>query len=246
MKILAIDAASATESVALWIDGAVSGRSAGSERGAGEQLLGHVDELLAAAGLALGQLDAIAFGRGPGGFTGLRLAASLTQGLAFAARLPVLPVSNLEAVAWQAVVAAGLVGPGGPAGPGQGTPAAIGILACQDARMGEAYWAAYEWSAARPAGLSTQLAEAVSPPGRLLEAAAGWLRPGRLAAGSALAAYPQLAAGLEAAGARCLPTLPPVAAAIATLAAARGLAAAVPAEQAVPVYVRDDVARPSA
>ncbi len=238
MKILAIDAAGPAESVALWVEGALHERSGASERGAGGQLLGYVDAVLADAGLALGQLDAIAFGRGPGAFTGLRLAASITQGLAFAAGLPVLPVSSLEAVAWQAVVAAAA----------QEAPGTR-ILACLDARMGEAYWAAFEWSPA-DLRLRPELPEAVSTPERLLEASAAWRQPGHLAAGTALAAYPSLAAGLAMAGARCLPPLPPVAAAIAQLAAERvarrGLAAALPAEQAVPVYVHDDVARPKA
>jgi len=244
MKLLAIDSAGASASVALWIDGAICERSAASERGHGEQLLGYVDAILAQAGLALGGLDAIAFGRGPGAFTGLRLAASITQGLAFAAQLPVLPVSSLEAVAWQALEAAGLA------------PAGLGVLACQDARMGEAYWAAYGWPGGQQAwaqqagALEPMLPESVSTPGRLIEATAAWRAAasaaGLVVAGTALDAYPELAARLAADGARCLPPLPPPAAAIATLAARRGLTAAVPAEQAVPTYVRDDVARPSA
>jgi tRNA threonylcarbamoyladenosine biosynthesis protein TsaB len=236
MKLLAIDAAGNSASVALWIDGALHEHSGSSERGHGEQLLAYVDVVLAEGGLALGQLDAIAFGRGPGAFTGLRLAASVTQGLAFSSGLPVLPVSNLEAVAWQAAARAP-----GPVAEG------LGILACQDARMGEAYWGAYAWQGG---ALQPSLPEAVSPPERLLELSAGW-RAARaatgllLAAGTALEAFPALAAQLRADGARCLPALPPVATAIAALAARRGLAAAVPAEQAVPAYVRDDVARPS-
>lgn len=240
MKLLAIDAAGTSASVALWIDGTLRERSAGSERGHGEQLLGYVDALLAESGLALGQLDAIAFGRGPGAFTGLRLAASITQGLAFAAGLPVLPISNLEAVAWQAVAWKAV---GGVAGDGQG------ILACQDARMGEAYWAAYLWQGTV---LLPQLPESVSPPERVFGESAGWRAarggipgaPALRAAGTALQAYPDLASRLAAAGALCLPPLLPPAAALAALAARQGLGAAVAAEQAVPTYVRDDVARP--
>jgi tRNA threonylcarbamoyladenosine biosynthesis protein TsaB len=241
MKLLAIDAAGSSASVALWIDGALRERSAGSERGHGEQLLGYVDALLAESGLALGQLDAIAFGRGPGAFTGLRLAASITQGLAFAAGLPVLPISNLEAVAWQAAAA---VDPAGAAG-----VAGQGILACQDARMGEAYWAAYLWQGAV---LLPQLPESVSPPERVVVASAGWRlaqggipgAPAVRAAGTALQAYPGLAARLAEAGTLCQPPMPPPAAALAALAARLGPGAAVSAEQAVPTYIRDDVARP--
>ena len=104
MKILALDTAGDWCSAALWQDGEVSGRECRTERGHGGQVLGLIDTVLREAGIALGVLDAIAFGRGPGAFTGLRLAASVTQGLAFAAGLPVIPVSNLRALAQQLLV----------------------------------------------------------------------------------------------------------------------------------------------
>ena len=90
MRLLALDTATDWCSVALWQDGEILSREARAERGHGGQVLTLIDALLAEAGTALGALDALAFGRGPGAFTGLRLAASVTQGLAFAAGIPVI------------------------------------------------------------------------------------------------------------------------------------------------------------
>lgn len=240
MKILAIDTATSWCSVALWLDGAIHERAASAERGHGEQALAMVEALLVEAGCPLRSLDAIAFGRGPGAFTGLRLAASLTQGLAFSSGLPVLPVSNLRAVAQQAVAQQATA-----LAPGEG---AMRVLACQDARMGEAYWAGFEL---RDGLAVAGTPEMVQAPGPLLAGARAWLAAGApgarvVAAGSGLAAFPALGEALAGQGALLLPHLPPPAAAIARLAAASGLGAALPPGEAQPVYVRDDVARPPA
>jgi tRNA threonylcarbamoyladenosine biosynthesis protein TsaB len=123
MKLLACETSTDRCSVALWADGACLSRAAPQPRDHSEIILPFVGELLAEAGLQLRQLDAIAFGAGPGGFTGLRLGCSVAQGLALAAGLPVIPVDSLAALA----LAAG----DGP------------VYACVDARMNEVYCAAY-------------------------------------------------------------------------------------------------------
>jgi len=127
MKLLAIDTATEACSAALLIDDRISDRYELAPRRHAERILPMVDGLLAEAGIILNDLDAIAFGRGPGAFTGLRVAAGVVQGLAFAADLPVLPVSSLAALAQGASTWADCPD----------------ILCAIDARMGEIYWGIY-------------------------------------------------------------------------------------------------------
>jgi tRNA threonylcarbamoyladenosine biosynthesis protein TsaB len=224
MKLLALDTATERSSAALWLEGELRVREAPPGRGHGELILAMIDELLSEAGLALVALDAIAFGRGPGAFTGVRLAASITQGLAFATGLPVLPVSDLRATAQCALAIAG---------------APAGVLVCQDARMHEVYWAAY----ARADGFAApQTAEAVGRPERVTLPVIDEFPDAYWGAGSGFAAYPILGQRLASRLVRQLPEIGPHARYIAALAAHAGLAGAVPAEQALPVYLRDDVA----
>ena len=103
MRILALDTATESCSAALLIEGRSLAREIELERGHAERILLMIDAVLAEAGVKLAGLDAIAFGRGPGSFTGVRLAASVTQGLAFGAGLGVVPVSDLRAVAQRAL-----------------------------------------------------------------------------------------------------------------------------------------------
>jgi tRNA threonylcarbamoyladenosine biosynthesis protein TsaB len=236
MKLLALDAASDCCSVALWNEGKLLEQESRAERGHGDQLLAMVDALLAQSGLALKGLDAVAFGRGPGAFTGLRLAASVTQGLAYSAGLPVIPVSDLRALAERAL---------------SGSAAGARALVCHDARMGEVYWAGYTCVDGHAVA---DTAEAVARPEAMLAAAQAWLdarppetvRAGTKAAvaagvGTGFAIFPELAA----LAARLKPLLSearPRAAEIAALAAHDGMRAALPPEQAWPVYVRNDVA----
>jgi len=101
MRLLAVDTSTEYCSAALiGARGNDALRCALAERSHADLLLPMIDELLSAAGWQIGDLDGLAFGRGPGGFTGLRLAAGVVQGLAFASGLRVAAVSSLEAVAW--------------------------------------------------------------------------------------------------------------------------------------------------
>ena len=139
MKLLAIETATEACSVALWIDGEVRERFGIAPRQHAELTLPWAEQLLADACVAKSQLDAIAVGRGPGAFTGVRLAVALAQGIALALDRPVVPVSTLAALALRAVLfPSPLVGEGGASAPGEGQ-----ILAAIDARMGEIYVAAF-------------------------------------------------------------------------------------------------------
>jgi tRNA threonylcarbamoyladenosine biosynthesis protein TsaB len=124
MKLLAIDTSTEACSVALWLDGQVRERHEVAPRRHTELVLPWADELLAEAGMAKSQLDAIAVGRGPGAFTGVRLAIALVQGMALALDRPVVPVSTLAALALPFAAKA---------------REGDSILAAIDARMGELY-----------------------------------------------------------------------------------------------------------
>jgi tRNA threonylcarbamoyladenosine biosynthesis protein TsaB len=220
MKILALDTATEACSVALGIGTDYIERYEELERGHAERLLPLVDEVLAEAGVKLGSLDAIAFGRGPGAFTGVRLAASVAQGLAFGANLGVVPVSDLAAVAQRA---AGLR-------PGLGC-----VLAVNDARMREVYWAEFrvgQWVEATGEERVSAARDVILPVFQ-----GQWLAVGR-----GLRAAPELADRCLAAGAQLHIDLLPRAREVLQLAqpiAAGGQM--LPPELALPVYVRDRV-----
>ena len=226
MKVLALDTATEACSAALLIDGDLRSRELELGRGHAERILPMIDELLAEAGLALSKIDAIAFGRGPGGFTGVRLAASVTQGLAFAAGVPVVPISDLAAVAQRVI---GL------------HPEAARFLVCNDARMSEVYWGCFERG---PSDLAVAAGdEKVGAPG-LVELPGGWTAA--VGAGRGFAAYPplpeRLAPQLAAIEDRLLPSAREIALLAVPEVVGRRMVAA---EEAIPVYLRDDVARPA-
>ncbi|WP_237065553.1 tRNA (adenosine(37)-N6)-threonylcarbamoyltransferase complex dimerization subunit type 1 TsaB [Microbulbifer guangxiensis] len=130
MKLLALDTTSGACSVALYEDGRVTEQFVRAERDHTRRLLPMVDEVLAQGGVEIAQLDAFAVSRGPGSFTGLRIAISCVQGLAFAADKPVVPVSSLAALA---------------AGAHRQHPEwqQAPVVAALDARMGQVYWGVY-------------------------------------------------------------------------------------------------------
>jgi tRNA threonylcarbamoyladenosine biosynthesis protein TsaB len=133
-RILAIETSSTWCSVALSFgNGAPSTRHQKVSSGASQLLLPWVDELLRETSCELSSLDAIAVGIGPGAFTGVRLGVAVVQGLATAARLPVLPVASLDAIASQLVSKPSFI-----------TSGAQSFVIAVDARMGEVYWAKYQ------------------------------------------------------------------------------------------------------
>lgn len=222
MKILALETSSERCSAALLVAGNILERAQLARRAHAELILPMVESLLAEAGETLAGLDAIAFGRGPGGFTGLRVATAVAQGLAFGADRPVVPVSDLAALAAAAARAHG----------------AGKVLACLDARMQEVYWAGFE--AGGPEEVHALGEEQLGPAAEVhLPEAGAWF-----GAGSGFGVYGEilstrLAPSLQGQDA----TLVPTAHEVATLAA--GLLAgghSVSADQALPVYLRDRVA----
>jgi tRNA threonylcarbamoyladenosine biosynthesis protein TsaB len=224
VRILALDTATENCSAALLIDGRLAVRERLAERGHAAAILAMIDEVLAEGSATLAAVDAIAFGRGPGSFTGVRLAASVTQGLAYGAGVAVVPVSDLRALACRAFEA--------QAGAQQ-------VLVCNDARMREVYWACFSRSADDPA--VPVGSERVSEPAEVA-LPADWLAGGKLlGAGTGFAAYPQLA-GLIPGGTASIHVLYPRAAEIALLAVAEVAAGRVfDPGLALPVYLRDNV-----
>lgn len=225
MRLLALDTATECCSAALLIGDRLLTREAELARGHAERILPMIDELLGEAGVGLRGLDAIAFGRGPGSFTGVRLAASIAQGLAFGAGLGVVAISDLSALAQR------------------GFDEDSGVtraLVCNDARMQEVYWACFERGRD---GLALACGpERVGPP-QGVQLPPGWTDAAGL--GRGFAVHPGLRAltGVEVRGAwdRLLPR----AAEVARLALPQvTVGQLLDPQAAVPVYLRDDVARP--
>jgi len=213
MRFAAFETSTEWCSVALWIDGEIRGIEERAGNRHGELVLPMFERLAAGAGIAIAALDAVAFGAGPGSFTGLRIACGVAQGIAFARGLPVIGVSTLEAMAEES--------------------GAARVVACLDARMHEVYYSALEKAAGRwrevIAAQCVAPAQAPVPPGT------GWT-----GCGNGFAAYGDV---FRDRFSTMYPEMHPGAAAVARLAAPRlaageGLDAAL----AAPVYVRDKVA----
>ncbi len=225
MRVLALDTATEACSAALLIDGRLLTREAELARGHAERILPMIDELLGEAGLGLRELDAVAFGRGPGSFTGVRLAASITQGLAFGAGLGVVAISDLRALAQR-----GLDEDSG----------VTRVLVCNDARMQEVYWGCFERGSDGLA-LAASPERVGPPPGVRLPME--WAHAAGFGRGFAVHPILRALAGVEVRGA--WDKLLPRAAEIARLAAPQVTAGRLlDPQEAVPVYLRDDVARP--
>jgi tRNA threonylcarbamoyladenosine biosynthesis protein TsaB len=220
MNLLAIDCSTEYLSLALEARGAVHSFHEHVGQRHSEQVLGEVSRLLRSADLDMKALHGIAYGRGPGSFTGLRIACGVTQGLAYALNVPVCGVVTLEALAEEAFLAHGVES----------------VIACTDARMGEVYHAAYRRKAH---GWTEICAPGVYKPGLVPEVpGAGWS-----GCGSGFAAYRDALTACYPALESVRPELMPTARA--ELALARPVfhvGRGVPADQALPLYIRDNVA----
>ncbi|WP_119156273.1 tRNA (adenosine(37)-N6)-threonylcarbamoyltransferase complex dimerization subunit type 1 TsaB [Caldimonas tepidiphila] len=223
-RVLAIETATSLMSIAVAVDDApVHLFEAAGGAQASAALLPAIERLLAESGMTLAQLDAIAFGRGPGAFTGLRTACAVAQGLAFGAEKPVLAIDTLMVVAEDARAAA---------------PGLAEVWAATDARMGEVYAARYRHDGARWRTLD---APALYAPAALAERIAA--SPAALA-GDALLVHGD---ALAAAAPQAWPDARPHAAALVALArAAWRDGEALDAAEALPLYIRDKVAQTTA
>ena len=217
MKLLAIDTATEACSVALNLDGGIIENFQILPRRHSRELLPMVEQLLADTGHTLTQMDALVFGRGPGAFTGLRVATAMIQGLAFAVDKPVIGVSTLAALAQEGLRRFGVTS----------------VLSSIDARMNEVYWGAFR----EQNGLMQPVQEeVVIAPDKVMvpEGDDQWL-----GMGTGWAFRDKTAAEVT----DCHVDAFPRAGDIAVLAAADWKAGKVlPAEQAMPVYLRDKVA----
>ncbi len=222
MNILALDTCTEMCSVAILKNGELFEQSLLTQRGHSEKILGMLDALFVEAGCRLSDMDCIAFGRGPGSFTGVRVGVSVTQGIAYAASLPVVPVSTLAAVAQRAI----------------DEHHAECIAVAMDARMQEVYSALYQ----SVDGLAVLVDEErvclpeqieLSSEQSFFAAGTGWKEYET----AMMAKFSKQVSTLDN-------ELLPTAAAIAKLAekqAEKGHT--LPAEQAMPVYLRDNVAK---
>jgi tRNA threonylcarbamoyladenosine biosynthesis protein TsaB len=211
--ILAIETSSELASAALLHGNEVLVRDSSGVQTHSQTLLPMVQSLLAQAGISLAQCDAIAYGAGPGSFTGVRTACGIAQGLAFGAGLPVVPIVTLLAMAEACRAATG----------------ATNVLAVMDARMGEVYWAQYRYAD----GWHPVVEPTLSAPSGVLPDAAAVDLVDLAACGNGFSAYARNASA----------ELMPHAAHIAALArTAFAAGQTVIASDAQPIYLRNKIA----
>lgn len=219
-NIVAIDTATEACSVALLCGGEVRYRYQVAAKIHAKILLPMLDELMAEAQLTPQQLDAVAFGRGPGGFTGVRIGTAAAQAIALGGDIPAAPVSNLAAIAARAHRENG------------DEKVAVAI----DARMGEVYWGAFQIQNIEPELIGSEI---VCPPQNVPELDSEWV-----AAGTGWEAYPEVLTAASHASQKDTMNHLPHAVDILNIGAemihqGRGVSA----ENALPVYLRDNVAR---
>jgi tRNA threonylcarbamoyladenosine biosynthesis protein TsaB len=233
MKLLALDTSTEVMSVAVqcpvggqlqqWLHNGSGGAQASAT------LIPVVMDLLKQAGLTLAELDAICFGAGPGSFTGLRTACSVAQGLAFGAAVPVLPVDTLMAVAEEARYSA------------LAACADLHIIALLDARMDEMYAARYQF--ADGVWSEVEASHLVRPEDLKVQ---GGSAANQALAGNVFAVYGTRLPADPSGSLGRIPTLPTAAAMLRLAPALLSAGKAVPADQALPSYIRDKVAKTTA
>jgi tRNA threonylcarbamoyladenosine biosynthesis protein TsaB len=222
LKLLAVDTSTEACSAALYIDGEITRHYELAPREHSRLILGMVDDLLHQQSLSAKDIDVLAFGRGPGSFMGLRIAAGVVQGISFAHSIPVVPVSTLAALSSSAIEQTGV-------------KSALAII---DARMKEVYWGVYTQTGS---DLVLQGKEVVTAPDKVLVPDSGqWV-----SAGSRWAAYADVLEDMvDDRFIRALDGCFPSAEAVARLAVkAYEKGMSVSAAEAVPVYIRDKVAK---
>ena len=217
MNLLALETSTEYLSLALLVDGKTLSFEANAGQTHSQLILPQIQVLLSAANLQLIDLDGLAFGAGPGSFTGVRIAAGVAQGLGFGASLPVAGICTLLALAEES--------------------GACKVISCLDARMGEVYHAAYEkiemqWHAVIAPGLYKPEAVPALPGADWIGVGSGWQ-----------AYAPQLNAIYSGQLQDVEGTLLPTASAILRLALPRFASGeALPASAALPIYIRNRVA----
>ncbi|OEZ92632.1 tRNA (adenosine(37)-N6)-threonylcarbamoyltransferase complex dimerization subunit type 1 TsaB [Duganella phyllosphaerae] len=215
--IVAIETSSEAASVALLRGDTVISRASSGVRTHSQSVLPMIQELLAEAGISLKDCSAIAFGAGPGSFTGVRTACGVAQGLAFGANLPVVPVVTLDAMALACHQRHG----------------AADVVAVLDARMGEVYWAQYRFDGAAVGAPQLVQPAVLSAPDAVQAHGAP------VFCGNGLSAYAEAFAGVAEVYADVMPHAEQIAQ-LASLALAAGRT--VTAAEAQPLYLRNKVA----